>query len=130
MAATTGLVSYLLLISLALVSSSLLDTEKMSAEGAENVCRIERMTMTVKFEGCEDASIIVRACNGVYTSGMETILEPPYFYSECKSCRPTVVSEKYKFRRVKSMCNGTETIQQIYWPLIKECGFVDTRESI
>lgn len=130
MAVTTGLVSYLVLILLALVSGSLLDTEKMSTESAENVCRVERMTTTVTFEGCEDASIIVRACNGACISGMATILDPPYVYSECKSCRPTVVSEKYKFRRVKSMCNGTETIQRVYWPLIKECGFVNTRVSI
>ena len=145
MVATTSLVHSLLLMSLALVCGSWIaigcqvsvrDRVRVGVRvrtlpdtmDAESECKIERVITTVKYDGCEDANITVRACNGACISAIQATLHPPFFHLLCTSCQPTIYSSSVKM--VKFMCNGTETTHRVYRPLIKECGCVNTTTSI
>ena len=125
MVATTNLVNCLLLISLALVCGLWID--KMNAESE---CKIERVITTVKYDGCEDASVVVRACNGACYSAIQTVVDPPFLCPKCESCRPILHEKMFKRKRVKFMCNGTETTHRMYMPRIQDCKCVGTTTSI
>ena len=125
MVSITNLVNCLLLSSLALVCGSWIDTMNADSE-----CKIERVTTTVKFDGCEDASIIVRACNGACYSAIETVQNPPFFCPKCESCQPILHEKRFKRKRVQFMCNGTEATHRVYMPLIQDCKCVGTTTSI
>ena len=148
MVATTSLVHYLLLISLTLVCGSWIaigcpGISQVSARGRVRFgvrvrpdttdvkfeCKIEKVTTTVKYDGCEDASVVVRACNGACFSAVQTVVNPPYVCLKCESCWP-ILYNKNKFRMVQFMCNGTETTHRVYMPLIKDCKCVNTTSTI
>ena len=138
-ASSTGsLVRYLLLVSLAaavVCGSSLKDTDTKKKDLKANIdldyefCGIERVTVPVKVEGCEETFTTVRVCNGACDSGQPTILEPPFVSHSCSSCLPTYYRSG-KERLIKFMCNGTETLQRVHFPLIKECGCVAALHQI
>lgn len=151
---TSSLVRYLLLISLAaavVCGSSLLatdtketnvktNTNKIDVEANTNktdveanttksICGIERVTVNVTHEGCEDKAIVVRACNGLCVSGQSTILSPPFNTASCTACQPTKY-RRSKMKKLKFMCNGTETVQRVYYPKILECGCINATNSV
>ena len=153
---TSSLVRYLLLVSLAaaiVCGSSLIatDTKETDLEAntnetdleanaketdlkaittwSYNKCGIERVTVPVNVEGCEETFTKVRVCNGACLSGVVAKLNPPFVSASCSSCQPTR-HRSGKKRLLKFMCNGTETLQQVHFPLIRECGCVGRTSPI
>ena len=129
---TSSLVRYLLLVSLAaaiVCGSSLIatDTKETDLEAITTwidiTCRVERVTVPVKVEGCEETFAKVRVCNGACLSAESTILEPPFYFGHCTSCLPTRHRSGRK-KLIKFMCNGTKTLQRVHFPLIRECGCI------
>jgi hypothetical protein len=147
-ATSTTLVHYLLLTSLTATavfgSLLLIDSTGMDlpADSTEmdlptNVtkllfpkCEVERVTKVVSYDGCEDAYVTVRACNGGCISTVGTILVPPYVTEWCSSCQATKYRSKLKKSKVKLMCNGEETVRHVYWTKILECGCVNATSSV
>ena len=96
---------------------------------SENKCGIERVTVSVKVEGCEETSTNVRACNGVCLSAVDTTIDPPFYIGSCTSCQPT----RYKSNRpklLKLICNGVKIWKPVYFPFIRECECVNTTSSL
>ena len=91
-------------------------------------CGIERIDVDINLEGCEPARTRVRVCNGACISAVSTILDPPFTQMHCTSCRPTHYSSKP--RTLTFNCNGETVTKRMYFPLIKECGCVNTTSSI
>lgn len=120
-----SLLCYLLLTSLLTLACGSRPIDKYDAINEKSECKVERVTMAVSFDGCEDACITVSACNGVCLSATTTISHPPFTQPTCTACQPVhYIDKRRRFRRVKVMCNGTETTQKVYWPRIKKCGCV------
>ena len=144
---TSSLVRYLLLMSLAaaiVCGSSLIatdtketdlkaDTNETDLEAittwSYNKCRIERVIVPVNVEGCEETFTKVKACKGACVSAETTILSPPFHDEFCTSCQPTLYMHSGK-KTLKFMCNGTETMQRVYLPKIRECGCVSHTSPI
>ena len=157
---TSGLVRYLLLISLTaavVCGSSLLATDTketdvktntnktdvetktdveaktnttdLEANTTKSICGIERVTVNITHEGCDDKAIVVRACNGLCISAVETTLSAPFVSSFCTACQPTYY-RRSKMKKLKFMCNGKETVHRVYYPKILECGCINTTSSV
>ena len=150
---TGSLVRYLLFVSLAAAAvcgSSLIatDTKETDLEANTNetdlkantnetdleiksyeFCGIERVTVPVKVEGCEETVAVVKACNGLCRSEIATTLSAPFNIGSCTSCQPTRYIHSGK-KRLKFMCNGKKTLRRVYLPKILECGCVNTTSSI
>lgn len=90
----------------------------------KNVCRRERVTFPVNYEGCEPTTTNVYVCNGACSSDVTMTRDPPYFSSSCVNCcEPTTF--RTKVRRILFNCNGTETVKKLYFPVPMSCGQVN-----